>query len=240
MNTAFFLESPVSTDAAPEPKKNAAPPAWKPGGVAKRPPLPTPEPSWKQNPSPVSDGCMPLQEARRPQELVPGNIEARVREREESRQAGGNLFGRQGVLREIAQLQMPMPAPESKVVGAPNYGEQRAAERRAAKEARVQAILEEREEHERLNSENLNLRKIRLTSGAVSMPVLPAAGASSLSLGPVGKSLPLAPEEMERQKLRVACKIETLAFLNGYHNAMGKMTMEQKASLLAQLHQSKS
>lgn len=138
-------------------------------------------------------------------------------------------------------MQMPMPAPESKVSGgAPNYGERRAAERRAVKEARVQAILEERTEHERLQSENLNLRKIRLTSGSVSMPVLPAAGAATLSLGSVERSAPLAPEEMERQKLRVACKMETLAFLNGYHNAMGKMSMEQKAALLAQLHQSKS
>jgi len=189
----------------------------------------------------MSECCMPMQDMRRPQELVPGNIEARVRERQESRRdGGGNLFGRQGVLREIAQMQMPMPAPESKASGAPNYGERRAADRREAKEARVQAILEERTEHERLQSENLNLRKIRLTSGSVSMPVLPTAGAALLSLGPADRSLPLAPEEMERQKLRVACKMETLAFLNGYHNAMGKMTMEQKAALLAQLHQSKA
>merc|ERR1740117_1044730 len=44
---------------------------------------------------------------------------------------------------------------------------------------------------------------------------------------------------MERQKLRVACKMETLAFLNGYHSAVGTMTIDQKASLLAKLHTDK-
>jgi len=187
---------------------------------------------------------MPLMEHRRAPEAGGGNLEARIREREASRQEGCSLFGRQGMLSELAQLQMPqMPmagGSRENLTGVPGNGAVRAAERRAAKEARVQAILEERDEQERLASDlGGGLRKCRLSSGSTSAPVLPAAGACSLSLGSLGTDK-LAPEEMERQKLRVACKMETLAFLNGYHNAVGKMTPEQKATLLAQLHQGKS
>jgi len=238
----FFVETPKSeAPAAPLPAKATGPPAWKPAGSSKRPPLPAPEPTSKRSPSPQGEftGQMPLQ---MPEPSGPpgSHTEARTVEREAYRREGLSLFGKQGVLREIAQIQMPMQMPaREKLTGKPSNGELRAAERNARKEARTQAILEERSEYNRLQSEGQGLRRSRLCSGSVSAPVLPAAGACSLSMGSE-RPPPLAPEEMERQKLRVACKMETLAFLNGYHNAMGKMTMEQKASLLEQLHQGRS
>jgi len=43
-------------------------------------------------------------------------------------------------------------------------------------------------------------------------------------------------EDIERQKLRMACKMEILDFFNGYSTAVGKMTAEQTKMLLAKLH----
>merc|ERR1719476_615165 len=44
-----------------------------------------------------------------------------------------------------------------------------------------------------------------------------------------------AKEDVEKQKLRVACKMEILEFFNGYRSAGGKMTAEQTRSLLSKL-----
>merc|ERR1712190_501666 len=43
-------------------------------------------------------------------------------------------------------------------------------------------------------------------------------------------------EELEKQKLRVACKMEILEFFNGYSNSGGKMSAEQTKLLLDKLH----
>jgi hypothetical protein len=164
-------------------------------------------------------------------------MEARIREREANRQDGLGLFGRKGILREIAEMQtMPIVPmrPRESLNGGPLNSDLRATERRLLKEARVQAILEERAEQEKMASDARALG--RSLPASASAPVLSAVG---LNVG-LGLTPTVAPDEMEKQKLRVACKMETLAFLNGYHSAVGKMTMDQKASLLATLHSSKS
>lgn len=173
---------------------------------------------------------------RRPPDSAPTNMETRIREREASREEGQHLFGRKGILREISEMQMPMPMPPriEATTGGPLKSDIRAEERRMAKEARVQALLDEREHHERMGDERRGLQR-HLTTVS-SAPVLPSLGST---LGLVAQPMPM-PEEMEKQKLRLACKMETLSFLNGYHNAIGKMSMEQKASLLAKLHATKS
>jgi hypothetical protein len=183
----------------------------------------------------VEDGIMMPMPPRNVGQL-PGNVEARVREREAARSEGATLFGRKGILREISEMQMPMPMPTriESSTGGLLQSEIRAEERRMAKEARVQALLEEREHHERMSDERRGLQ--RRLSTVPSAPVLPGLGST---LGMVAQSMSM-PEDMEKQKLRLACKIETLSFLNGYHNAVGKMSMEQKASLLAKLHSTKT
>lgn len=194
---------------------------------------------------------MPLMDMRqKAPEACPGNSEARARDREDARQAGScGLFGRQGMLRELAAMQalpqvtmpMPMPCKSRLPIGVSN-SDLRAMERKAAKEARVQALLEERSEHVKAVAEMTSEKAGRLTRGlaaAASAPLLPAPGSSFGSLG-MGILAPTAGEEIEKQKLRVACKMETLSFLNGYTNAVGKMSLEQKAELLATLHSAKS
>merc|ERR1719506_2148166 len=148
-------------------------------------------------------------------------MESRIRDREAARRDGCGLFGRQGMLREIAEMQtmpMPMPYRPRNAADGPLNSDVRAMERQMRKEARVQALLEERAEQEKVTSEARDFRRSLAT--ASSAPQLPTAG---LALG-LGLTPLVVPEEMERQKLRLACKIETLSFLNGYHNAVGKMT----------------
>jgi len=179
---------------------------------------------------------MPLPGAYRkpPLDGAPTRTEERLQERDAARREGYGLFGRHGVLREIAEMQMPLPMTRRpNLTGAPLNSDLRAAERREAKEARVRELLEESAEHAKLVSLG------RTLTGSASAPVLPAAGAG-IGLGPTPRGMSMIPpEDMEKQKLRLACKMETLSFLNGYHSAVGKMSMDQKASLLAKLHSTK-
>jgi len=254
----FVLPGTESDLAAAAPVKTA-PPAWRPGGVSKRPPAALVEPSSSTQHcrSESGDDQMLLMAEgslmrRKAPEACPGNSEARARDRDDARRAGScGLFGRQGMLREIAEMQaMPqvslvMPLPSNNKprlpVGVSN-SDLRAVERKMAKEARVQALLEERAEHDKAAAELTYERAGRMTRGlaaAASAPLLPAPGSSFGSLG-MGMLAPTGGDEIEKQKLRVACKMETLSFLNGYTNAVGKMSLQQKAELLATLHSSKS
>lgn len=174
---------------------------------------------------------MPMEMPRKYSENGPHNLDVRARERQEERERERGLFGRQGMLREIANMQqMPMPVEKRlNLNGGPSNSDLRAAERKAAKDARVQALLEERSMHEQAMA---SIAPRPLGRGS-SVPVLPSMLGLSASPGAQAPQMP--PEEMERQKLRVACKMETLAFLNGYHSAVGKMSNEQKADLLSKL-----
>lgn len=186
---------------------------------------------------------------RKAPEACPGNSEARARDRDDARRAGScGLFGRQGMLREIAEMQampqvsMPLPSNKPRLPAGVSNSDLRAVERKMAKEARVQALLEERAEHDKATAELSYEKAGRLTrcmAGAASAPLLPAPASSLGSLG-MGIVAPTSGDEIERQKLRVACKMEKLSFLNGYTNAVGKMSLQQKAELLATLHSSKS
>jgi len=46
----------------------------------------------------------------------------------------------------------------------------------------------------------------------------------------------LPKQELERQKLRLAGKIEILDLFKGYRNPIGKMSVDQTKALLAKLH----
>lgn len=120
-----------------------------------------------------------------------------------------------------------MSVEKSQVVapkGPPMNGAMRDAERRAAKELKVQMMLEE--------------RALRLASEAK------ASQKSSLRSSPSEpeprseKASGSTREELEKQKLRVACKMEILEFFNGYSKAIGKMTTDQTKVLLSKLHSS--
>jgi len=235
----FVTETAPPPAAAPKKAEKTGPPAWKPAGATKRTSAPASEQTASQTQAASDSDCfMPLAPSRQIHDLGPGgNMEARIREREANRQDGLGLFGRKGILREIAEMQtMPVvpKRPRESLNGGPLNSDLRATERRLLKEARVQAILEERAEHEKIVSDARALG--RSLPASASAPVLSAVG---LNVG-LGLTPTVVPDEMEKQKLRVACKMETLAFLNGYHSAVGKMTMDQKASLLATLQSSKS
>lgn len=232
-------------------KKDTGPAPWRPGGLGKRPPLPEPEPRAKKSEYSDPSLQMPFGVPKR-LDRGPDNIEGRMKARENLREAGASLFGRDGVLREIAQLQMPMPIPaREKSNGLPSHGGQRAEQRRLAKEARVQSLLEDAKEQERV-AEMIGPKvvvemapakeRVRMRDNLPRIgksPSAPLLSAAALGLGLPANADSVSPEEEETQKLRVACKIETLAFLNGYQQNLGKMTAEQKTALLAQLHQAK-
>jgi hypothetical protein len=141
------------------------------------------------------------------------------------RKEGGGLFGAKGLLGELAKMQEPpqLPRPAA-VVGAPNNSESRAAERRVAKEARVEQILAERAE--RLGAEAL-FRNARSSSA----PSLHMATRPTLEAVPKPSK-----EDLDRQKLRVACKMEMLDFFNGYASNVNKMSVDQTKALLHKLH----
>jgi hypothetical protein len=141
--------------------------------------------------------------------------ETRAAERAQARREGGGLFGAKGLLGEIARMQEPAPPSVQRagVVGAPSNSDVRAAERKAVKEARVEQILADRQE--RIAAEAL-FRQPR----SLSAPSIPRA----------------TKEDLDRQKLRVACKMEMLDFFNGYSKNVNKMTADQTKALLHKLH----
>jgi hypothetical protein len=104
-----------------------------------------------------------------------------------------------------------------------------------AKEARVQEMLREQErvleaETLKLEAQEAKVALIRRTPGSRSAPALPSARSSLES--PANHS----KEDLERQKLRVACKMEMVDFFDAYNNNVSKMSAEQTSALLAKLH----
>lgn len=210
-------------------KSRPGPIAWRPAGVAK---LPPPE----EPPRPFRQPAMALAD------LGPaaGHSEARVRDREaHRREAGPGLFGRDGFLRQLAEEQHePLTAQRREgVLGAPLNSEWRAAERSAVRDARTRVLLEERaarlQAEAALNASKANSLQQAVHRGMAGSSSAPALGIPRLRLDSQPQ---IAKEDLEEQKLRLACKMEILDFFNGYHNAIGKMTAEQTKLLLTKLH----
>lgn len=188
--------------------------AWRPAGASK---LPT---------APVQSAMHPRRSYAPIEEIGDGGSysEARARERDEVRKDSGNLFGAKGLLGELARMQEPAQPPRARVTGAPSASEVRAAERRAAKEARTEQILAEKYEREAAEA----LFRAPRSSSA---PVLSSIPRSVLET-PMGPS----KDDLDRQKLRVACKMEMLDFFNGYAKSISKMNVDQTKDLLMKLH----
>lgn len=162
-------------------------------------------------------------------------MEERQARRREAREATDGLFGAQGLLGQLREqediVQKMYRRPP--VAGGPMASAVREAERKAMKEAKVAALLAEREERVRLaereraekrDEARINSRAQALARGtahSVSAPELSAAG-----------DLSTDPEEIEKQKLRVACKMQILNFFDGYNGAVKKMTKDQTKLLL--------
>jgi len=206
-------------------EKEKGPQPWRPGGRQKLPP-PAPEPARSTRLGPGEGGLMPGEHS-----------EARREARREARQEGVGLFGLNGLLGQLREgeassweggseaFAAPPPLPVAR--GPPENGARREAERLAAKKAKVEALLEERAEREALKA-MMN----RGAAGSRSAPALPA-GVQPLDLATA--SAGQGKDDIERQKLRVACKMEILDFFNGYSTAVGKMTAEQTKLLLAKI-----
>lgn len=219
-----------------------APKCWRPGGVQKLPINPPEPPQRSGNLTPVyGDGLGAASGNHSEARAV-----ARTEARREARESGAGLFGQQGVLaqlregeaaqrreRELCELRelqgrggyAASSCSSAPMVGGPTNGDRRAAERQAAKQAKVDQLLAERAQ--RLAVQSATAPKMqRGFVGSASAPALALefeAGSSSA-------------EELEKQKLRVACKMEILDFFNGYSMASGKMSAEQTKQLLAKLH----
>jgi len=178
----------------------SAPRGWRPAGVARLPPTPEPPTrSGQTTPASLPDGTVP----------TAGRSEARAAVRSQARHE--TLISHLRMTEDSSDTEQPA-IPVAPVSGPPLNGDRRAAERRAAKEARVQQLLDE--------------RAIRLHRSPTSVPNLP-------SMQPSGA---LPKQELERQKLRLACKMEILDLFKGYRNPIGTMSVGQTKALLAKLH----
>lgn len=212
-----------------------APRVWRPAGAS------------SARPPPLPDVPVAMRLSRTAGEALgpPGaSCEARAEARQARRQEELGLFGRQGVLRELCALQeqhweppaeVPPAAPRG-VVGAPSNSDQRAAERQAARDARNRLLLEERAERlaARTASERSEradgLARMGLERGTAGSASAPELSQLRLNLGRQPK------DDVEKQKLRVACKMEILDFFKGYSSTVEKMTEGQTKALLAKLH----
>jgi hypothetical protein len=148
--------------------------------------------------------------------------ESRARERTDLRKDQNSLFGNKGLLGELARMQEASEPPRARVTGAPNASDIRAAERKAAKDARRNQILADKAECEVAEA----LFRSRRSSSA---PVYSSAPQVGLETGP-------SKEDLDRQKLRVACKMEMLDFFNGYAKNLNKMNVDQTKDLLMKFH----
>lgn len=142
-----------------------------------------------------------------------------------------NLYGAQGIL---SQLTDPSPfgcnsaqdtsaALPLKTTGPPRNGDRRKEERLALKEAKVQALLEERAI--RLAAEAPPKRPNRSHSAALISTVRHSTDDNDVSY-----------DEAQRQKLRIACKMQMVDFFNGYSSNINQMSADQASSMLTKLH----
>jgi len=159
--------------------------------------------------------------------------EARAAARREASRdtANSGLFGPQGMLAQLRQgeevCEMPAPMPV-RAIGPPRNGERREAERRAAKEAKVQQLLEDREA--RLSAENAEARQkreaVRVAASSAAAPAYQPQYANA--------DAEFGPEDWEQ---RISCKKEILGLLNGYTSHGGKASAEQAKELLERLQE---
>lgn len=182
---------------------------WRPGGVQKLQPAKL-EPARPQY-------RLGFEEAGQ----IPGShAEAQADARRYKAKEGVALFGSQGVLSQLREMDSEVPPKVyvGPLSGPPMNSIARQQERKLAKEAKIQQMLEE--------------RAIRLaTEAAVATQkrhhtAILAKNASAPELG---------GEDLEKQRMRLACKMEILDFFNGYSNSVSKLTGEQKKVLQAQL-----
>lgn len=215
--------APLLPDAASEKGGGGGPRAWRPAGAAKLPQPPSVEVTGRSaRAAPLEDICE-----------GGGHSEARAIERDHARREGGGLFGPRGLLGELAKMQEMPVAPKGGLTGAPHNSDARAMERRMAKEARVEQALADRAERLAAEAElklkpKLLCRGTPGSSSAPALPLLPRPTPETPSTA--------SQEDLERQKLRVACKMEMLDFFNGYASNIGRMNVDQTKALLAKLH----
>jgi len=186
----------------------SAPRGWRPAGVARLPPTPEPPTrSGQTTPASLPEGAVP----------IAARSEARAVARSQARREGFISH-----LRMTEDLEQPV-ALVVPVSGPPLNGDRRAAERKAAKEARVQQLLGERALRLAAAPQVVTPALKKIQRSSTSAPTLP-------SMQPSGT---LPKQELERQKLRLACKMEILL---GYRNPVGEMSVDQTKALLARLH----
>lgn len=127
------------------------------------------------------------------------------------------LFGPKGVLahmRDSAEPRQALAPP-----GPPQGISKRLQQRKLAKQARIHEILEEREM--RMATEAaINMHKRHHVANMARHASAPE----------------LSSEELERQRDRVACKMDILDFFHGYRKVVNKLTEEQQKVLRANLH----
>jgi len=190
----------------------AGPRAWRPAGASRLPPPPE----------------APLASARRQLGFAVSEGLGAPGSHSEIRAEERNAYRREGILPKLPESQTVR---REGAVGAPLNSDARAAERRAMREARVQLQLEERAQRLQAEAAAAAAKSMqRSSAGSVSAPELLSAAAAVVGMSPGP-----AKEDIEKQKLRVACKMEILDFFNGYRSAGGKMSAEQTRALLSRL-----
>jgi len=203
-----------------EGRERKGPQGWRPAGVQKLPPAPEPpaQRAGHHTDPVVADGPVP----------TGSHSEARADHRRVQRREGVGLFGQQGLMHQLREgeemLMRREQPPAGPVAGPPLNGDRRAAERKAAKEARINQILQERQD--RIAAEAAAAQAARMERHA-SAPALP----SVQYIDPTQ-----AQDRLDKQKMRLACKMEMLDFFNAYRSPITKMTAEQTRLLLAKLH----
>lgn len=154
--------------------------------------------------------------------MMPGqHAEDRVQARNDKRKEGIALFGQNGVLQQLRQMDAydQLKAPVIAPSGAPSNSTKRQEERKAAKEAKIQHMLEE--------------RAIRLATEAA---IETQKKQRAASLARNASAPELGDQDLDKQRRRIACKMEMMDFFSGYSQAVRKMTKDQQRVLQAHLH----
>eukprot|EP00928_Gymnodinium_smaydae_P012880 TRINITY_DN14702_c0_g1_i3.p2 TRINITY_DN14702_c0_g1~~TRINITY_DN14702_c0_g1_i3.p2 ORF type:complete len:296 (-),score=95.73 TRINITY_DN14702_c0_g1_i3:80-967(-) len=227
------------------------PSGWRPSGVARRPPTPTPR-------TKEGEGARRFALGDAPQ--APGShSEARLERRREVTKdmAEKGLFGAQGLLaqlrdgeareervtREIQRRQLRgestddvamMPTAPARPTGPPMNGIRREQERKALKEAKVQMMLEERAARLSMAQQEAEEKRAQARQAAMAAMHVHSASAPDLQQfldaddGDAGSI----------QKKRIACKMEVLDFFKAYSSGRKKASADETAALLTKLHKS--
>lgn len=153
--------------------------------------------------------------------MLPGtHAEDRARDRNIKAKENVDLFGQKGVLHQLREMERDdyYDYPMGPISGPPQNSTRRQEERKAAKEARIQQMLEE--------------RAIRLATEAA---VTAQKRSHYAQLAKNASAPELGGQDLEKQKMRVKCKMELMDFFNGYGKAVNKLTKQQQKVLQAQL-----